>query len=114
MMGSTGPSWTASSVPTRSRFHPSFWATGTERFSLTGFVLKSPRTAYRLYKREQVTSVRFLAASGKNELRKGDCITIFHLMKNLYLDDRAVGGGDGTDKRRRIKKAAGRVGPSGF
>jgi hypothetical protein len=39
---------------------------------------------------------------------------MFHLMKNLYLDELAVGGGgDGTDMLRRIKKAALRVGPSG-
>jgi len=34
------------------------------------------------------------------------------LMKNLYLDELAVGGGEGTDMLGRIKKAAVRLGPS--
>jgi hypothetical protein len=49
----------------------------------------------------------------KSDLRHGDRITLFHLMKNLHLDELAVGGGDGTGMLRRIKKAALRVGPSG-
>jgi hypothetical protein len=35
-------------------------------------------------------------------------------MKNLYLDELAVGGGEDTGMFRQLKKAAGRVGPSGF
>jgi hypothetical protein len=93
------------------------WTTGTERFSLTGFVLKSPKSAYRIYKTNRVTSdgeVVPCFRQNKSELRKGDHITLFHLIKPLYLDELAAGGGDGTGMPRRIKKAAVRVGPSGF
>jgi hypothetical protein len=40
------------------------------------------------------------------ELRKGDRITLFHLMKDLYLDELAMAGGEGTDLMRKIKRAA--------
>jgi hypothetical protein len=80
------------------------------------YMLKSPRKAYRIYKTSRVTSdgeVVPCFRQMKSELRKGDYITLFHLMKGLYLDELAIGGGDGAGMLRRIKKAAGRVGPSG-
>jgi hypothetical protein len=80
------------------------------------YMLKSPRKAYRIYQTERVTSdgeVVPCFRQRKSELRKGDRITLFHLMKGLYLDELAVGGGDGAGMLRRIRKAAGRVGPSG-
>jgi hypothetical protein len=45
----------------------------------------------------------------KSELRKGDGITLFHLMKSLQFPKLAAAGGDGTDIMRRIKKRAVRV-----
>jgi hypothetical protein len=78
--GSTGPSWTASSVPARNN-----------RVTLDG---------------DGVPCFR----QKKSDLRKGDGITF---MKNLYLDELAVGGGDDTGMLRPIKKAELRVGPSG-
>jgi hypothetical protein len=80
------------------------------------YMLKSPRKAYRIYKTNRVTSdgeVVPCFRQKKSELRKGDRITLFHLMKRLYLDELAVAGADGTAMLRRIKKAAARVGPSG-
>jgi hypothetical protein len=80
------------------------------------YMLKSPRKAYRIYKTNRVSSdgeVVPCFRQKKSDLRKGDRITLFHLMKHLYLDELAVGGGDGTDMLRRIKKAAVRAGPSG-
>jgi hypothetical protein len=80
------------------------------------YMSKSPRKAYRIYKTNRVTSdgeVVPCFRQIKSELRKGDYITLFHLMKHLYLDELAVGGGDGAGMLRRIKKAAARVGPSG-
>jgi hypothetical protein len=80
------------------------------------YMLKSPRKAYRIYKANRVTSdgeVVPCFRQKKSDLRKGDHITLFHLMKGLYLDNLAVGGGDGAGMLRRIKKAAFRVGPSG-
>jgi hypothetical protein len=80
------------------------------------YILKSPRTAYRIYRTERVTSDGEIVPcfrQSKSDLRKGDRITLCHLMKRLYLDELAVGGGEGTDMLRRIKQAAHRVGPSG-
>jgi hypothetical protein len=80
------------------------------------YMLKSPRKAYRIYKTKRVASggeVVPCFRQKKSELRKGDHITLFHLMKGPYLDNLAVGGGDGARMLRRIKKAAGQVGPGG-
>jgi hypothetical protein len=80
------------------------------------YMLKSPRKAYRIYKTDRVTAdgeVVPCFRQRKSDLRKGDRITLFHLMKHLYLDELAVGGGDGVGMLRRIKKAADQVGPSG-
>jgi hypothetical protein len=76
------------------------------------YLLKSPRKAYRVYRTERVTSDGEIVPcfrQRKSELRKGDRITLFHLMKGLYLDELAAAGGDGTDMMRRIKRAAVRV-----
>jgi len=80
------------------------------------YMLKSPQKAYRIYKTNQMTSDGEVVPGFrqiKSELRKGDRITLFHLMKSLYLDELAVGGGEGTDMLRRIKREARRVGPAG-
>jgi hypothetical protein len=81
------------------------------------YMLKSPQKAYRIYKTEQVTSdgkVVPCFRQRKSDLRAGDRITLFHLLKSLYLDELAMGGGDGVDMLRRIKRAAVRLGPSGY
>jgi hypothetical protein len=39
----------------------------------------------------------------KSELRKGDRITLFHLMKNPHFPELAAAGGDGTDIIRASK-----------
>jgi hypothetical protein len=71
-------------------------------------MLKSPHTPYRIYNTNKVTS----------DCESLDCFRqrkpgLFHLVKDLYLDQLAVGGGDGTGMLRRVKKAAVRVGSSG-
>ncbi len=73
------------------------------------YVLKSPTKGYRVYKTERVTCDGELVPcfrQKKEDLRKGDRIILFHLMKKLYLDELAVAGGEGTDIMRRIKRAA--------
>jgi hypothetical protein len=40
---------------------------------------------------------------------ESDRITLFHLMKNLHLDELAAAGGNGTDIMREIKRQAVRV-----
>jgi hypothetical protein len=80
------------------------------------YMLKSPQKAYRIFKTEQVSSdgkVVPCFRQRKSDLRDGDRITLFQLLKNLYLDELAMAGGDGVDMLRRIKRAASRVGPSG-
>jgi len=71
------------------------------------YMLKPPCKAYRIYhvkyrKSGEVISFRQI----KSDLRPGDHIDLFHLLKNLYLDQLAVGGGEGTSVLTRIKRAA--------
>jgi hypothetical protein len=73
------------------------------------YLLKSPKNAYRIYKTERVTLDGECVPcfrQRKSELRKGDRITLFHLMKGLHLDELAAAGGEGTDMMRRIKRRA--------
>jgi hypothetical protein len=73
------------------------------------YLLKSPKNAYRIYRTERVTSDGELVPcfrQRKSELRKGDRITLFHLMKGLHLPDLAAAGGEGTDIMRKIKRRA--------
>jgi hypothetical protein len=71
-------------------------------------MLKSPCKAYRIYRAknrsgaEDEVSFRQI----KSDLRAGDHIDLFHLMKGLYRDELAVGGGEGTGLLKRIKKTA--------
>jgi hypothetical protein len=76
------------------------------------YLLKSPRKAYRIYKTERVSSDGEIVPcfrQRKSELRKGDRITLFHLLKRLHLDELAAAGGEGIDVMRRIKRRAVRV-----
>jgi hypothetical protein len=71
------------------------------------YMLKAPRKAYRNYHAKspengEVISFRQI----KSDLRPGDHIDLFHLLKNLYLDQLAIGGGEGTSVLTRIKRAA--------
>jgi hypothetical protein len=71
------------------------------------YILKAPRKAYRLYKWEQVTAdgqiiLRF--KQKKDDLRPGERLTLFRLMQDLYLDQLALGGGEGADILRRLKR----------
>jgi hypothetical protein len=76
------------------------------------YLLKSPKNAYRIYRTERVTcdgEVVPCFRQRKSKLRKGNRITLFHLMKGLHFPELAAAGGDGTDIMRRIKRAAARV-----
>ena len=73
------------------------------------YLLKSPQKAYRVYKTERINKNGDLVPclrQRKSELRKGDRITLFHLLKKLRLGELAVAGGEGTDLMRRIKRRA--------
>jgi hypothetical protein len=71
------------------------------------YMLKSPCKAYRIYhaknprNREQIGFRQI-----KSDLRPGDHIDLFHLLKNLYLDQLAIGGGEWAGMLKRIKRAA--------
>jgi hypothetical protein len=76
------------------------------------YLLKSPKKAYRIYGTERVNFVGELVPclrQRKSELRKGDRITLFHLLKGLHFSELADAGGEGTEMMRRIKRAAVRV-----
>jgi len=73
------------------------------------YTLKSPTHGYRLRKIERITEdgeIVFGFKQRKQTLRKGERIRLFHLMKNLYLDQMALAGGQGVAMLRRVKKAA--------
>jgi hypothetical protein len=75
--------------------------------SKIGYVLKAPKKAYRLYKWEMVspdgeTIPRF--KQWKDDLRPGERLTLLRLMQDLYLDQLAVAGGEGTATLRRVKR----------
>jgi hypothetical protein len=76
------------------------------------YVLRSPKNAYRIYKTHRTTcdgEVVPCFKQKKSKLRKGDRITLFHLMKGLHFPELAAAGGEGTDLMRRIKRRAVRI-----
>ena len=81
------------------------------------YMLKSPKDSYRLYKRGAPMSNRAAIISSrqfiqrKGSLRPGERITLFQLMKDLYLDGLALAGGQGTNILRRAKRRALRTAP---
>jgi hypothetical protein len=73
------------------------------------YILKAPKKAYRLFKWEQVTAdgeivLRF--RQKKQDLRPGERLTLFRLMKGMYLDQLALAGGEGAEILRRVKRRA--------
>jgi len=85
--------------------------------TVAGYMLKSPRSAYRLSRPKEKgpdgevqTDINGDALTfymqGKSELRPGERITLFHTMKNLYLDKLAVAGGEGVGLLARAKRRA--------
>ena len=42
----------------------------------------------------------------KSDFRAGERVTVFRLMEEMSLDQLAVGGGEGTDILRRVKRLA--------
>jgi hypothetical protein len=81
------------------------------------YLLKSPCKGYRLSVRDRedelgrpitdadgVVSRQF--RQGKEDLRHGEKIVIFHAMKHLHLDRLAVAGGDGAKLLKTAKRIA--------
>jgi uncharacterized protein YqfB (UPF0267 family) len=71
------------------------------------YVPKAPRKAYRLFKRELITAdgkVICTFRQKKADFRPGERLTVFRLMQEMYLDQLAVAGGEGTGILRRVKR----------
>jgi hypothetical protein len=69
------------------------------------YILKSPCKEYSIGQRRErdkkTDAVRFKQNSRK--IRPGTRVKLFHLMRGMYLDKLAMGGGDGRELLRRIK-----------
>ena len=85
--------------------------------TVAGYMLKSPRSAYRLSRPEEKgpdgevqTDINGQPLTyymqSQSELRPGERITLFHTMKSHYLDQLAVAGGDGVGLLARAKRRA--------
>jgi hypothetical protein len=75
--------------------------------SKIAYVLKAPKKAYRLYKWDSPNGeIRSKSKQWKDDLRPGERVILFRLMQDMYLDQLAVAGGEGTDMLRRIKRRA--------
>ena len=75
--------------------------------SKIAYILKAPKKAYRLYKWNTITSDGEIIPKfkqWKDDFRPGERLTVFRLMKDLYLDQLAVAGGEGADILRRLKR----------
>jgi hypothetical protein len=75
--------------------------------SKIGYILKAPRKAYRLYKWDTVSldgEIIPKFKQWKDDLRPGERLTLLQLMQDMYLDQLAVAGGEGTDMLRRLKR----------
>ena len=80
--------------------------------SKIGYVLKAPKKAYRLYKWEIVSPDGEIIPKfkqWKDDLRPGERLTLLRLMQDMYLDQLAVAGGEGTAMLRRVKRTAQRL-----
>lgn len=73
------------------------------------YLLKAPVNAYRVYRTKSPTPDGSLVArfqQRKQPLRPGERVTLFHLLKDLYLDQLAMAGGEGAEMLRRAKRRA--------
>jgi hypothetical protein len=72
------------------------------------YVLKSPSKEYSIGRRrerdEQTGKAKFKQNSRK--IRPGTTVKLFHLMREMYLDQLAMAGGEGSELLRRIKYEA--------
>jgi hypothetical protein len=69
------------------------------------YVLKAPRKAYRLFKREFMTADgEVICTFRQKKADLGERVTVFRLMQDFYLDQLAVAGGEGADILRRVKR----------
>jgi hypothetical protein len=72
------------------------------------YIVKAPRKAYSIGKHTKIVNGErhFKFIQNKRDLRPGERIKLLLLMKDIYLDQLAMGGGEGSDLLRRIKYEA--------
>jgi hypothetical protein len=71
------------------------------------YILKSPTNSYRIanwWRRTKEGKKRYGYIQNKGPMRPGECITLFHLMKHMRLDELAMAGGEGARLLRRVKR----------
>jgi hypothetical protein len=71
------------------------------------YILKAPKKAYRLYKWDTITPDGEIIPKfkqWKDDLRPGERFTLFRLLQDMYLDQLALGGGEGAEILRRVKR----------
>jgi hypothetical protein len=75
--------------------------------SKIGYMLKAPQNGYRVFKGKRVIGdgqVISCFIQKKCNLRPGERLTLFQLMKDMRLDELTVAGGEGKDILRRVKR----------
>jgi hypothetical protein len=79
-----------------------------ELANTVGYIFKPPANAYRLslYDSTQYGLPVTMARQGKQRLRPGERVRIFHVMKEISLPDLAVASGDGTPLLNAARKSA--------
>jgi hypothetical protein len=71
------------------------------------YILKSPTHSYRIanwWRLAKDGKRRYGFKQNKGKLRPGERVTLFHLMKNMRLDELAMAGGEGVRLLRRAKR----------
>ena len=71
------------------------------------YIVKSPTNSYRIAKWYRIKDGARVYGFKQNKglLRPGERVTLFHLMKNMRLDELAMAGGEGVRLLRRAKRA---------
>ncbi len=72
------------------------------------YIFKWPRKAYRIGRAAVVDpkgNADFKFVQGKSELRPGEIVALFNLLKKFSLDDLFLAGGEAVDLRRRVLRA---------
>jgi hypothetical protein len=72
------------------------------------YILKAPRKEYSIGRRRDCNQKTGAAKFKQNsrDLRPGNRVKLFHLMRDMYLDNLAMAGGEGSELLRRIKYEA--------
>jgi hypothetical protein len=72
------------------------------------YILKAPRKEYSIGKRRNTDAKTGAVKYKQNSrpLRPGNRIRLFYLMGDMYLDELAMGGGEGSELLRKIKYEA--------